>query len=57
LAQFLGKSSCKAKKGLDYSLRHCQDKDLDVLGPVVKIFDMVEAALTEGASIDLLAIR
>ncbi|CAH2282341.1 Hypothetical predicted protein [Pelobates cultripes] len=57
ITQFLGKSDWKAKKVLDYSLRHCQDKVLDVLGPVANIFDMVKAALTEGTPIDLLAIR
>ncbi|CAH2315891.1 Hypothetical predicted protein, partial [Pelobates cultripes] len=41
IAQFLGKSGWKAKKGLDYSLQHCQDKVLDVLGLVATIFDMV----------------
>ncbi|CAH2247137.1 Hypothetical predicted protein [Pelobates cultripes] len=57
IAQFLGKSGWKFKRGFDYSLRHCQDKVLDVLGPVAKIFNMVESALIEGAPIDLLAIR
>ncbi|CAH2293627.1 Hypothetical predicted protein [Pelobates cultripes] len=54
IAQFLG---WKAKRRLDFSLRNCQDKLLDVLGPIAKIFNMVEAALTEWAPIDLLAIR
>ncbi|CAH2326228.1 Hypothetical predicted protein [Pelobates cultripes] len=57
IAQFLGKTGWKAKKGLDFALRHCQDKILDVLGPSAKIFDMVETALAGGAPIDPLAIR
>ncbi|CAH2248554.1 Hypothetical predicted protein [Pelobates cultripes] len=57
VAQFLGKTGWKAKKGLDYSLRHCQDKVLDTLCPSAKIFELVEAALTEGTPLDLLAIR
>ncbi|CAH2318978.1 Hypothetical predicted protein [Pelobates cultripes] len=51
---FLVKPGWKAKKGLDYSLRNCQDKVLDILWPIAKIF---ETALTEGTPIDLLAIR
>ncbi|CAH2284401.1 Hypothetical predicted protein [Pelobates cultripes] len=53
----LGKAGWKAKKGLDFSLRKCQDKILDVLGPSAKFFNMVETALAKGTLADLLAIR
>ncbi|KAM8945686.1 uncharacterized protein RCH25_049004 [Pelodytes ibericus] len=52
IAQFLGKTGWKTRKGLDFSLKNCQDKILDVLGPITKIFELVEAAIVEGTSVN-----
>ncbi|KAM4808182.1 LOW QUALITY PROTEIN: uncharacterized protein WCC33_003912 [Rhinophrynus dorsalis] len=57
ISQFLGKTGWKAKKGLDYCLRNCKDKVLDVLGPCTKIFEMVEEAISGNEQMDLLSVR
>ncbi|KAM4706237.1 LOW QUALITY PROTEIN: uncharacterized protein WCC33_010960 [Rhinophrynus dorsalis] len=57
ISQFLSKSGWKPKKGLDYSLRNCQDKIFDILGSCIKIFEIVEAAVSSGGCIDPLSVR
>ncbi|XP_053310368.1 uncharacterized protein LOC128472509 [Spea bombifrons] len=57
IAQFLGKTGWRPKKGLDFSLRNCQDKVLDVLGPCARIFEMVEEAISGVTPLDLMSIR
>ncbi|KAM8962405.1 uncharacterized protein RCH25_037941 [Pelodytes ibericus] len=57
IAQFLGKSGWKAKKGLDFSLRVCQDKVLDIMGPCAKIFELVETGLSNDTPVDLPTIK
>ncbi|XP_040290011.1 uncharacterized protein LOC121002639 [Bufo bufo] len=52
MAQFLTKTGWNSKKGLDSALRSCQDKILDVLGPLTKILEMAESARSEGSPID-----
>ncbi|XP_040275286.1 uncharacterized protein LOC120990501 [Bufo bufo] len=52
MSQFLAKTGWNPKKGLDSALRSCQDKVLDVFGPLAKIFELAEAARTEGSPID-----
>lgn len=51
MATFLSKYIRDPKKGIDRSWRACQDKLLDITGPLVKIFDMAEDAKTSGALI------
>ncbi|KAM8977614.1 uncharacterized protein RCH25_047525 [Pelodytes ibericus] len=57
IAQFLGKSGWKTKKGLDFSLRVCQDKVLDIMGPCAKIFELVETGLSNDTPVDLPTIK
>lgn len=45
---FRVKSTGSPRKGLELALKACQDKLLDVLGPLTKIFELAKAAsLTE----------
>ncbi|KAM8960766.1 uncharacterized protein RCH25_036533 [Pelodytes ibericus] len=57
VAQFLSRSGWKSRKGLDYSLRNCQDRILDTMGPLAKIFELAETALLEGTAIDPNTLR
>ncbi|KAM8971981.1 uncharacterized protein RCH25_017586 [Pelodytes ibericus] len=57
IAQFLGKTGWKTKKGLDFSLKVCQDKVLDIMGPCAKIFELVESGLSTDTPVDLPAIK
>ncbi|XP_044137826.1 uncharacterized protein LOC122928733 [Bufo gargarizans] len=52
MIQFLSKSGFNPRKGLDSALRACQDKLLDSLGPMTKIFELAETARIEGTAID-----
>lgn len=52
MSQFLAKSGWSAKKGIDSALRSCQDKLLDVFGPLTKIFELAESARAENAMVD-----
>ncbi|CAH2253090.1 Hypothetical predicted protein [Pelobates cultripes] len=53
IAQFLNKSGWKQKKGLDFSLRHCQDKIMDTIGPLSKAYEVLEAAKAGDAELDI----
>lgn len=44
IAQFLTKSKWNPRKGLESALRACQDKLLDIFGPLTKILEMTEEA-------------
>ncbi|XP_044128657.1 uncharacterized protein LOC122934563 [Bufo gargarizans] len=52
VTQFLAKSGWNPRKGLDSALRSCQDKLLDIFGPLAKLFDMAESARSDGSQID-----
>ncbi|XP_044158212.1 uncharacterized protein LOC122944062 [Bufo gargarizans] len=52
MVQFLTKTGFNPRKGLDSALRACQDKVLDIMGPLAKILDMAEAARAAGSQVD-----
>ncbi|KAJ1180227.1 hypothetical protein NDU88_005449 [Pleurodeles waltl] len=45
------------RKGLERSLKQCEDKLLDVLGPLARIFDMVEQSYVKGTDLDINLLR
>lgn len=51
MATFLQKFISDPKKGIDCSWKACQDKLLDVLGPLTKILDMAKEAKLSGSII------
>ncbi|XP_078531608.1 uncharacterized protein LOC144818244 isoform X2 [Lissotriton helveticus] len=51
MATFLAKFIKEPKKGIDRSWRACQDKLLDITGPLAKILDMAEEARVSGSLI------
>ncbi|CAH2301724.1 Hypothetical predicted protein [Pelobates cultripes] len=53
IAQFLNKSDWKPKKGLDFSLKSCQDKIMDTSGPLSKAYELLESAKSDEAELDL----
>ncbi|KAM4690570.1 uncharacterized protein WCC33_017974 [Rhinophrynus dorsalis] len=53
MVQFLSKSGKDPRKGLDQALKSCQDKLLDSLGPLTKIFELAEEALASKSSVDI----
>ncbi|CAH2325637.1 Hypothetical predicted protein, partial [Pelobates cultripes] len=53
IAQFLNKSGWKPKKGLDYSLKGCQDKILDTVGPLSKLYELLDAARAGDSVLDV----
>ncbi|XP_044157590.1 uncharacterized protein LOC122943702 [Bufo gargarizans] len=57
MTQFLAKSGWNPRKGLESALRACQDKLLDIFGPLAKIFDLAEVAKVEGKQVDPLELR
>ncbi|XP_044156772.1 uncharacterized protein LOC122943252 [Bufo gargarizans] len=52
MTQFLAKTGWNPCKGLDSAIRSCQDKLLDIFGPLAKIFEMAESARADGSPID-----
>ncbi|XP_053321093.1 uncharacterized protein LOC128492534 [Spea bombifrons] len=50
IIQFLSKTGWKPRKALEFSLRNCQDKLLDTLGPVTKLFELLEAGKASPAA-------
>ncbi|XP_044140287.1 uncharacterized protein LOC122930766 [Bufo gargarizans] len=52
VTQFLAKSGWNPRKGLDSALRSCQDKLLDIFGPLAKLFELAESARSDGSQID-----
>ncbi|XP_044128788.1 uncharacterized protein LOC122922292 [Bufo gargarizans] len=52
MTQFLAKTGWNPRKGLDSAIRSCQDKLLDIFGPLAKIFEMAESARADGSPID-----
>ncbi|XP_040261452.1 uncharacterized protein LOC120977528 [Bufo bufo] len=57
MIQFLSKAGWNPRKGLESALRSCQDKLLDVFGPLAKIFDLAESAKAEGGQVDPVELR
>ncbi|CAH2320487.1 Hypothetical predicted protein [Pelobates cultripes] len=56
IVQFLTKSGKNRSKGLDRSLKSCQDKLMDISGPVAKMSDTLQQTAVSGIppSIDIL---
>ncbi|KAM4747505.1 uncharacterized protein WCC33_005072 [Rhinophrynus dorsalis] len=57
MVQFLSKSGKDPRKGLDQALKSCQDKLLDSLGPLTKIFELSEEALATKSPVDIHVLR
>ncbi|KAM4749018.1 stereocilin [Rhinophrynus dorsalis] len=57
IVQFLSKSGKDPRKGIDRSLKACQDKLLDILGPITKIFELAEEALKSKSPVDVHVLR
>ncbi|XP_044134250.1 uncharacterized protein LOC122936383 [Bufo gargarizans] len=52
VVQFLAKTGFNPRKGLDSALKACQDKLLDMTGPLAKILDLAETARVAGTQVD-----
>ncbi|XP_056395197.1 uncharacterized protein LOC130290954 [Hyla sarda] len=52
LTKFLMKSGKNPKKGLDRSFRACQDKLMDLIGPLTKIVDLAEESSASNRPVD-----
>ncbi|XP_056375992.1 uncharacterized protein LOC130291262 [Hyla sarda] len=52
LAKFLFKTGKNPKKGVDRSFKSCQDKLMDLLGPLSKILDMADEASNSNTTVD-----
>ncbi|KAJ1158353.1 hypothetical protein NDU88_011044 [Pleurodeles waltl] len=50
---FFTKFGKDPKKGVDRAWSNCQDRLLDLVGPVTRIFDLAEEAKIEGSQVDL----
>ncbi|KAM8971965.1 sodium-coupled neutral amino acid symporter 1-like [Pelodytes ibericus] len=57
IIQFLSKTGWKPKKGFEFALRNCQDKILDIMGPLTQIFEMAETAVSGGTPVDPNVLR
>ncbi|KAM4697809.1 uncharacterized protein WCC33_013413 [Rhinophrynus dorsalis] len=57
LVKFMSKMGRDPRKGLDKALKSCQDKLLDSLGPITKIFELSEDALLSDTPIDVHILR
>ncbi|XP_078516741.1 uncharacterized protein LOC144781653 [Lissotriton helveticus] len=54
---FVAKGGRDPKKGLDKGLKMCQDRLLDLTGPLTKIFDMAEEAYVDKKDLDIEELR
>ncbi|XP_069491214.1 uncharacterized protein [Ambystoma mexicanum] len=54
---FLSQKGKDPRKGVDKAWRSCQDKLLDVLGPVTQIFEMAEEAAASNSPVDVVMLR
>lgn len=54
---FINQSGKDPRRGIEKGLKGCQDRLLDVLGPLTKIFDMCEAAHSNNTGIDVAEMR
>ncbi|CAH2305823.1 Hypothetical predicted protein [Pelobates cultripes] len=52
ISQFLGKTGWKPKKGLEFSLKNCQDKILKVTGPASNLYELLESAKAGETAMD-----
>ncbi|XP_056430668.1 uncharacterized protein LOC130369424 [Hyla sarda] len=52
IAKFLFKTGNNPKKGVDRSFKSCQDKLMDLLGPLTKILNLAEEASTSDTQVD-----
>ncbi|KAJ1157990.1 hypothetical protein NDU88_010686 [Pleurodeles waltl] len=57
LITFLSKLGIDPRKGLKRSLKSCQDRLLDVVGPLARIIDMVEEVHTNDLPLDVNLLR
>ncbi|CAH2276840.1 Hypothetical predicted protein [Pelobates cultripes] len=53
IAQFPNKSCWKRNKGLDFSLESCQDKIMDTLRPLSKVYELLDSAKAGELELDL----
>lgn len=52
ISQFLNKSGWNPRKGLESALLACQDKHLDIFGPLTRLFEMAKNAKASGQPLD-----
>lgn len=52
ITQFLTKLGWNPKRGLESALRSCQEKLLDIFGPLTKLFELAEGAKADNSPID-----
>lgn len=45
------------RQGLEKALKHCEDKLLDTLGPLARMFNLVEEAYLKGTDLDIVLLR
>ncbi|XP_056375621.1 uncharacterized protein LOC130273222 isoform X1 [Hyla sarda] len=57
LNKFLMKTGKNPKKGIDRSFKSCQDKLLDILGPLSKILDMVEESSISNKPVEVEVLK
>ncbi|XP_044140078.1 uncharacterized protein LOC122930634 [Bufo gargarizans] len=57
MTQFLTKSGWNPRRGLESALRSCQDKLLDIFGPLAKLLDLAEVAKAENRQVDPVEVR
>ncbi|KAM4748674.1 LOW QUALITY PROTEIN: uncharacterized protein WCC33_006046 [Rhinophrynus dorsalis] len=57
MVQFIAKSGKDPRRGVDQALKSCQDKLLDSLGPLTKIFELSEEALQTKSPVDIQVLR
>lgn len=57
MISFLNKSERDPRRGLDKGLKDCQDRLLDVFGPLTKMFDLCEEANLQVTAVDVLEFR
>ncbi|XP_056400317.1 uncharacterized protein LOC130362153 [Hyla sarda] len=57
LVRYIQKSGKNPKKGMDRNFKICQDKFLDLLGPLTKIMEITENAYNSGTMVDANTLR
>ncbi|XP_056421517.1 uncharacterized protein LOC130361894 [Hyla sarda] len=57
LVKYLQKSGKNPKKGIDRSFKLCQDRLMDLLGPIAKLLDLTENAAVAGTPLDIPTMR
>lgn len=57
MVSFINKGGRDSRKGLDSGLKSCQDRLLDILCPLTKIFEMAESAYLNDSKVDPKELR